>query len=273
MTEIKIFLAHTSEVKEDVEEIQAKIYDKYSDYNFKLNIQHWKKADLAIAENRVQDNINLLLFDCELLYIFFHVKVGEFTLEEFKIGYESFKKGDKPYSLTPFFKELPPTSNISDQENQRPMLELKEEIKNINGNQFPHEYKEISDLKEKIFTQLEKDIKKLIDKGVLSDSPKQSLELCTDKNTLSKEILFRIDELIQEKKCCECNIRIKQDTLFEELIQSGFSEENIYNSLHDLVIKSIIQKDKIEILYEDKYQIMEHISLTSYGRKVIFKSK
>ncbi|MEA2028683.1 MAG: hypothetical protein U9N49_06880, partial [Campylobacterota bacterium] len=107
MKEIKIFLAHTSEVKEDVDKIQNIIHKKYQkDKEVQIIIEHWKDADKSLSQNRFQQRLNELLGTCEILYIFFHKKIGVYTKEEFNYGLKRFEENKKPYSMSIFFKEF-----------------------------------------------------------------------------------------------------------------------------------------------------------------------
>ncbi len=165
MKEIKIFLAHTSEVKEDVEKIQSLIYKKYQK-NKEINIiiEHWKDADKSLSQERFQQRLNELLGTCEILYIFFQNRIGEYTKEEFYYGLDRFKENQKPYSMSIFFKNFNLDDDASDEEwtNATINRKFKKEIQELNGNQYTFPYKNIDDLENKLLAQLKIDIEKPI---------------------------------------------------------------------------------------------------------------
>lgn len=167
MPQIKLFLAHTDEVKNDIEKIQNIIYKKYQkDKEVKIVIEHWTDADKGLSLKRFQDRLNELLGTCEILYIFFHKKIGEYTKEEFDFGLNRFKNAEKPYSISLFFKKFEINDNMSDDEwNQvQTNREFKKEIQKLHGNQYTHSYRDIDDLEKQLLKQLEIDIKKPIPK-------------------------------------------------------------------------------------------------------------
>lgn len=167
MKEIKIFLAHTSEVKDDIEKIKNIIRDKYQENtDYKIIIKDWSIADKGLSRDRFQQRLNKVLGTCEILYIFFQNRVGEFTKEEFYYGLERFKEYKKPYFMSVFFKEFKVDTNASDEEfdNVIENRKFKKEIQKLHGNQYTHPYRDISDLKNQLLAQLEIDIKKPIPK-------------------------------------------------------------------------------------------------------------
>lgn len=172
MKEIKIFLAHTDEVKDDIEKIENVIYKKYQkNKEVDIIIEHWGSADKSLSRDSFQQRLNERLGTCEILYIFFQNRIGKFTKEEFYYGLKRFNERKKPYSMSIFFKDFD-ISNKSPKEERIEALEtinFQDEIREINGNQYTFDYKDIDDLKNQLLAQLEIDIKKPIPKEPIFD--------------------------------------------------------------------------------------------------------
>ncbi|MDO8453149.1 MAG: hypothetical protein Q7S59_01100, partial [Sulfurimonas sp.] len=163
--EIKIFLAHTSEVNEDIEQIQNSIYTKYQkDDKVKLIIEHWTDADKSLSPDRFQERLNELLGTCEILYVFFHNRIGDYTKEEFTFGFERLKVKQKPYSMSVFSKEFQISNKASKEERREAneAINFADEVKELHDNQYVYSYQDIHELKNQLLHQLEKDIEKLI---------------------------------------------------------------------------------------------------------------
>lgn len=165
MQEIKVFLAHTSEVKDDIDQIRIAIDSKYQESKeYRIIIKHWSDADKGLSQDRFQQRLNEVIGTCEILYIFFQNRVGEYTKEEFYYGLERFKKYQKPYNMSLFFKDFHTSNKAPKQERieANNTIDFQDEVREINGNQHTFDYTNIADLKNQLLAQLEIDLKKPI---------------------------------------------------------------------------------------------------------------
>ena len=115
MENIKIFLASSSELKEDRETLEIFIG--------RLNIE-WTKKDVffelviwenfidAMSQSRLQDEYNKVIKECDIFIMLFWNKVGKYTEEEFNVAFHHFQETKKPFIYT-YFK-FAPSSTVKD---------------------------------------------------------------------------------------------------------------------------------------------------------------
>ena len=75
----KIFLASSSELKEDRKEFKSFIYDKCKEWNAKsvfLELVLWEDFLDAMSKTRLQDEYNRAIRECDLFVLLFFTKVG-----------------------------------------------------------------------------------------------------------------------------------------------------------------------------------------------------
>jgi len=269
MKEIKIFLAHTSEVDGDIDKIRLAITSKYQkNKNYKIIIEHWSSSDKSIKkDNSYQDELNKILETCEILYVFFEKRIGENTKKEWKHGLKKFEEGKNPKCISVFFRKYDIDSDAPDEEykDHEKVRDLKKEIKEKHKNQYIYSYNGIDNLKNQLIEQLDIDIKKLI--------PELIEESDSDEKIIpnNKKVLIKTDKLIKEHQCCSSNRRIKLDFLLEELVD--YFSQDISNFVDELILNDFIQIDIVEIFEEDKYKDIEHISIAPNGRKQLIYSR
>lgn len=165
--EIKIFLAHTSEVNEDIIKIKNLIQSEYQkDEKIKLIIEHYSDADKSLNDATFQSRLNGVLSTCEILYVFFHDRIGKHTKEELEIGYSLFSGGNKPYSMSVFSKDF--SINLRDSKEQKTQKQATmnyiETLKAKDGNQYIFDYENFNDLNNEFLKQLKTDINKITNK-------------------------------------------------------------------------------------------------------------
>ncbi|MDR4499250.1 MAG: NACHT domain-containing protein [Candidatus Scalindua sp.] len=127
---IKIFLASSSELSKDREQIELFISRENDDLIekqiwFKLVV--WEKLLLSFRGERIQNYFNEEMLKCDIVLALFFRKVGQFTKEEFELAYKNLKEGKKPQYLYVYFK----SASISTEEITKDymgIIELKEEI-------------------------------------------------------------------------------------------------------------------------------------------------
>ncbi|MEM9275917.1 MAG: SUMF1/EgtB/PvdO family nonheme iron enzyme [Cyanobacteria bacterium P01_F01_bin.143] len=106
---IKIFLASSSELKDDREQFEIFINRKNKEYIRKgifLELVIWEDFLDAMSPTRLQDEYNKAIANCDVFVSLFHTKVGPYTEEEFEKAFATFKLNQKPLIYT-FFKESP----------------------------------------------------------------------------------------------------------------------------------------------------------------------
>ena len=104
---IKIFLASSSELKEERDQIELLIGKENRTlikHNIFLELVIWEDLKLSFHGSRIQDYFNNKMLECHIVICMFHKTVGDFTLEEFNVAFESFSANQKPYYFYTYFK-------------------------------------------------------------------------------------------------------------------------------------------------------------------------
>ena len=210
---IKIFLASSSELKDDREQFEIFINrknKKYIEQGIFLALVVWEDFIDAMSKTRLQDEYNKAITECHIFVSLFHTKVGKYTEEEFLKALETFKANGNLRIYT-YFKDAP--INMSQ---IRPeimtLLNFKEKLHNLGH--FHTSYADINDLKHKFGEQLNKIMPKLareIEPAVhqeqqeIEQSPKsqiqqleQQLEQEQEKLTEKEAIISQLPEQIKQ---------------------------------------------------------------------------
>ena len=129
MQTVKIFIASSSELKEEREAV-FKFREEVgkSHPHLKLEIVQWE-TDLpsgSASGARIQDDINPKLKACQIVFVLFYSKVGAFTLEELHLAQKHCPK------VFVYFKEGFSPKTSEDIERYREVLKLKEAIEEEN---------------------------------------------------------------------------------------------------------------------------------------------
>lgn len=108
MKTIKIFLASSEELTDDrnafgnlVRRLD-KIYEKRG---IRIELFEWEDYDAAYNDRRKQDEYNDQIKASDMFLALFHTKAGKFTIEEFNVATEGFKKHASPKVYT-YCKDL-----------------------------------------------------------------------------------------------------------------------------------------------------------------------
>jgi hypothetical protein len=99
MITTKIFLASSSELKEDRIEFEIFISRKNKDLVNRgvfLEITMWEDFLDAMSQTRLQDEYNKAIRDSDIFVMLFSTKVGQYTEEEFETAFGQFKVTKKP---------------------------------------------------------------------------------------------------------------------------------------------------------------------------------
>jgi len=151
----KIFLASSSELKEDREAFEQFIGRKNKTLNKDgrfLELVIWEDFVDAMSKTRLQDEYNKAAAESDVFVMLFATKVGPYTREEFEKAFGQFQVTGKPWIYT-FFK----TAQVSlDDISEEDFLSLKGFQKRLQElGHVQTTYKNIDDLKNKFNRQLE----------------------------------------------------------------------------------------------------------------------
>ncbi len=104
----KIFLASSSELKEDREKFEILINRKNQQWHDRgafLDLEGWENFLDALSKSRLQGEYNKAIKECDIFVMLFWTKVGKYTEEEFETAFGQFKATNKPVIYT-YFKTL-----------------------------------------------------------------------------------------------------------------------------------------------------------------------
>lgn len=152
MTKRKLFLASSSELKEDRKEFEIFLGRKNNDWierGVYLQLIVWEDFLDALSKTRLQDEYNKAIRDCDVFVMLFWTKVGKYTEEEFEIAVGQFKSTNKPFVFT-YFKDADPGPGGAD-----PSVAAFQKKLGAMGH-FYTRYKNIEDLKYQFDRQLDK---------------------------------------------------------------------------------------------------------------------
>jgi hypothetical protein len=155
---IKIFLASSSELKEDRETFDLyfrQANDHWIEKGIYLSILRWENFLDAMSETRLQEEYNKEVRNCDIFVSLFKKKTGKYTEEEFDVAHETFKTKRKPFIYTYFKNAQIDLANITEEINT--ILAFKKKLSNL-GHYHTH-YTSIEDLKLQFQQQLDKLIK------------------------------------------------------------------------------------------------------------------
>ena len=156
MVKHKIFLASSSELKEDRKDFEILIGRKnkeWVDQGVYLDLIVWEDFLDALSHTRLQDEYDKEIRGCDIFVMLFHTKVGRFTEEEFQTAVGQFKATNKPFIFT-YFKN-PQNGGGSVNEQDRVSLHAFQDKLKALGH-FQTEYENIDQLGFHFYRQLDK---------------------------------------------------------------------------------------------------------------------
>jgi hypothetical protein len=172
MKTVRLFLASSSELKEDRKEFEIFIYRKSKDWVPKgifLELIIWEDFLDALSRTRLQDEYNKAVRECDIFVMLFFAKVGKYTEEEFDAAFQRFKATNKPFIFT-YFKDAPVSPaalNLSDLSSLR---DFQQKLKDLGH--YQTNYNTIEDLQYQFNRQLDK----LAAKGFIEFLPERETE-------------------------------------------------------------------------------------------------
>jgi hypothetical protein len=197
---IKIFLASSSELKEDREEFRKFISlenERLIQQNIFLQIVQWEYFLDAIADTRLQSEYNKAIRECDIVLCLFFTKVGKYTAEEFDTAYQVFKDSGKPLIWTYFKKASIDLDLITEEINT--LFAFKKKLSELGH--FHTIYTNIDNLKYQFRNQLDKVLPKMAGQAESTikagdgDTVTKSNEPI--RNTFNEKLTRRLMEAIQ----------------------------------------------------------------------------
>jgi hypothetical protein len=152
---IKIFLASSSELKEDRDAFDLhfrQANDRWLQKGIYLQIVRWETFLDAMSETRLQDEYNQEVQDCDVFLSMFKTKTGKYTEEEFDAAHAAFMDKKKPHIYTYFKDAQISLSSIT--EEITTLLSFKKKLSALGH--YHTQYTSSEDLKLKFQEQLEK---------------------------------------------------------------------------------------------------------------------
>ena len=160
---IKIFLASSSELKEDRDDFELhfrQVNDRLLKKGIYLQILRWENFLDAMSETRLQEEYNEEVRNCDIFLSLFKTKTGKYTEEEFDAAHRAFKDSGKPLIYTYFMKTIIPNDKRL-REDLISLWNFQEKLSGL-GHYHTH-YASIEDLK----LQFQQQLDKLIEEGKL----------------------------------------------------------------------------------------------------------
>jgi internalin A len=153
---IKIFLASSSELKEDREQFEIFINRENKNLNKKgvfIELEIWEDFIDAMSKTRLQDEYNKVIKNCDIFVSLFFTKIGKFTEEEFEKAFGQFKETGRPLVYT-YFKNAEVNIQEIKKEDIESKFKFEEKLKLLGH--YKTSYKSIEDFKYQFKMQLEK---------------------------------------------------------------------------------------------------------------------
>jgi hypothetical protein len=154
MRTFKIFIASSSELKEDREQFRifiSKENDRLHKKEIYLEIKQWENFLDAISDTRLQDEYNNSIRGCDIVLCLFFTKVGKYSAEEFDTAYKVFKDTGKPRIWTYFKNAQINTGSITEEINT--LIAFKKKISELGH--FHSAYTNIDNLINEFRSQLD----------------------------------------------------------------------------------------------------------------------
>ena len=152
MSEIKIFLASSSELRGDRDQFEIFISDKndeWRDRDIFLRVIRWENFLDAMSAEGLQSEYNKAVEDCDIFVMLVQNKVGPFTAEEFSHAFGKFSKDRRPLIYT-YFKPW----TTRDQSELQSLWAFESKLKELKH--YKTEYKTIEGLRDHFGSQLTK---------------------------------------------------------------------------------------------------------------------
>ena len=147
LTTIRIFLASSSELREDRDAFELYMRHRNDELRKQavyLQIVRWENFLDAMSDTRLQDEYNKAVQECDVFVALFFTKAGKFTDEEFEVAWGQFKASGKPRVFT-YFKTPTLTATLDREEDLKSLWAIQKKIKNLGH--YQSNYDNTADLK------------------------------------------------------------------------------------------------------------------------------
>ncbi|SFA96858.1 hypothetical protein [Algoriphagus aquimarinus] len=197
MKTIRIFIASSSELKEDREKFKLFIgleNDRLVDKGIYLKLEQWEYFKDSISTTRLQDEYNEAIRQSDMVICLFYTKVGKYTAEEFYTAYEIFKAQGKPRIWT-YFKNADIKVGSIVKEDMDSLFALKEKLGKLGH--FFTEYTSADDLLLKYGRQLDMimpEYEANLESELVGNSKESKSEHVAEviENTFNEELTSRV---------------------------------------------------------------------------------
>ncbi len=152
----RLFLASSSELKEDRKEFEIFINRKNKDWVAQgvfLELIVWEDFLDAVSKTRLQDEYNKAIRECDTFVMLFCTKVGQYTEEEFETAFGQFKATNKPFIFA-YFKDAQISTGSADKGDLTSLWAFQEKLDALGH--FKTVYKNVDGLKFHFNQQLDK---------------------------------------------------------------------------------------------------------------------
>ena len=221
MKTIQIFLASSSELKDDREQFEIFINRKNKEYikdGVFLELVLWEDFLDAMSPTRSQDEYNKAVAGCEVFVGLFHTKVGKYTNEEFHKALETFKANGKPLIYNYFKDEAINMSKITPE--IMSLLNFKEKLKELGH--FQTNYADINDLKFQFNNQLTKFLPQLT--GISPNKIEQ--HNAQEPQTFTKTVQNFYGTVVTATGNVEGNQKVKDTNIKGENTQGDYIDQS-----------------------------------------------
>jgi tetratricopeptide (TPR) repeat protein len=265
MRTVKIFIASSSELKNDRDEFRLFISqqnDRLHKQDIYLQIVQWENFLDAISNTQLQDEYNKAISDCDIVLCLFFTKVGKYTAEEFDTAYQVFKDKGTPKIWTYFKNANISTSSITDEINT--LITFKKRIKDLGH--FHTEYTGIDNLLNQYRSQLDEFLQPIVENLNVraSDTSENVNEIKNYLIRLESKIAIltsKADTTHQQEDITAINselenLKIEKDLLKKQLAQRDDIIESQKKSQEELEKLLTAEKEK-DTLKEEALQAVE----------------
>lgn len=175
----KIFLASSSELKEDRKEFETFIYRKckeWKDRGVFLELVLWEDFLDAVSKTRLQDEYNRAIRECDLFVMLFFTKVGKYTAEEFETAFWQFQATRKPFIFT-YFKDAEIGAGSANRNDPTSLRAFQDKLNELGH--FPTVYKNT----EGLLLHFNQQLDKLVANGFIEFEPERGEAAAPGGNT------------------------------------------------------------------------------------------
>ena len=163
----KIFLASSSELKDDRDQFEILINRKNKEWVARgvfLELVVWEDFLDAVSHTRLQDEYNKAIRECDLFVMLFCTKVGRYTEEEFETAFKQFKATNKPFIFT-YFKKTQVEPDAANRKDLMSLLAFQEKLDALGH------FQTVYNNTEGLLLHFTRQLEKLVDSGFIEFKP------------------------------------------------------------------------------------------------------